>query len=85
MVMVGEGGTVAFNPTPDIIHEQKTIFGSWVTSTWLMEELVERLVRWNLHPEDIVTHRFSLDQVSDAYQLMASGRCGKVAVCPTAE
>jgi len=85
MVMVGEGGTVAFNPSPDIIHEQKTIFGSWVTSTWLMEELVERLVRWNLHPEDIVTHRFSLDQVSDAYQLMASGRCGKVAVCPTAE
>ena len=85
MVMVGEGGTVAFNPSPDIIHDQKTIFGSWVTSTWLMEELVERLVRWNLHPEDIVTHRFTLDQVSDAYQLMASGRCGKVAVCPTAK
>jgi threonine dehydrogenase-like Zn-dependent dehydrogenase len=85
MVMVGEGGTVAFNPSPDIIHDQKTIFGSWVTSTWLMEELVERLVRWNLHPEDIVTHRFSLDQVSDAYELMALGHCGKVAVCPTAE
>lgn len=85
MVMVGEGSTVTFNPSPDIIHDQKTIFGSWVTSTWLMEELVERLVRWNLHPEDIVTHRFSLDQASDAYELMASGRCGKVAVCPTAE
>jgi len=85
VVMVGEGGIVAFNPSPDIIHDQKTIFGSWVTSTWLMEELVERLVRWNLHPEHIVTHRFSLDQASDAYELMASGRCGKVAVCPAAE
>jgi threonine dehydrogenase-like Zn-dependent dehydrogenase len=85
MVMVGEGSTVAFNPSPDIIHDQKTIFGSWVTSTWLMEELVERLVRWNLHPEDIVTHRFPLEQVSAAYELMASGRCGKVAVYPTAE
>ena len=82
IVMVGEGGTVSFNPSPDIIHDQKTIYGSWVTSTWLMEELVERLVRWNLHPEDIVTHRFSLEQASEAYQLMASGRCGKVAVCP---
>lgn len=82
MVMVGEGGTVTFNPSPDMIHDQKTIFGSWVTSTWLMEELVERLVRWNLHPEDIVTHRFSLDQAAEAYRLMASGRCGKVAVCP---
>ena len=85
MVMVGEGGTVTFNPSPDIIHDQKTIYGSWVTSTWLMEELVERLLRWNLHPEDIVTHRFSLDQANEAYSLMASGRCGKVAVCPTGE
>ena len=82
MVMVGEGGIVTFNPSPDIIHDQKTIYGSWVTSTWLMEELVERLVRWNLHPEEIITHRFSLEQASDAYALMASGRCGKVAVCP---
>ncbi len=85
MVMVGEGGTVTFNPSPDIIHDQKTIYGSWVTSTWLMEELVERLVRWNLHPEDIVTHRFRLEHADEAYKLMASGRCGKVAVCPGAE
>ncbi|MFZ2023362.1 MAG: zinc-dependent alcohol dehydrogenase family protein [Terracidiphilus sp.] len=85
IVMVGEGGTVGFNPSPDLIHDQKTIYGSWVTSTWLMEELVERLVRWGLHPEDIVTHRFPLERADEAYRLMASGRCGKVAVCPTAE
>ena len=85
MVMIGEGGTVSFNPSPDIIHDQKTIYGSWVTSTWLMEELVERLVRWNLHPEEIVTHRFPLNQSADAYTLMASGKCGKVAVCPTGD
>lgn len=81
MVMLGEGGRVEFNPSPDIIHDQKTIFGSWVTSTWLMEELVERLVTWKLHPEELVTHRFALGQVDQAYSLMASGRCGKVAVC----
>ena len=63
------------------VDDQKTIYGSWVTSTWLMEELVERLVRWNLHPADLVTHRFSLDRVDQAYTLMASGKCGKVAVC----
>ena len=81
IVFLGEGGRVEFNPSPDIIHDQKTIFGSWVTSTWLMEELVERLVRWNLHPADLVTHRFALDKVGDAYALMSSGKCGKVAVC----
>jgi len=81
IVFLGEGGRVEFNPSPDIIHDQKTIFGSWVTSTWLMEELVERLVRWNLHPADLVTHRFALDRVGEAYALMASGKCGKVSVC----
>ena len=85
IAMVGEGGSVSFNPSPDIIHDQKTILGSWVTSTWLMEELVERLVRWNLHPEQIVTHRFPLAKASEAYALMASGQCGKVAVCPTSD
>jgi threonine dehydrogenase-like Zn-dependent dehydrogenase len=81
VVFLGEGGRVEFNPSPDIIHDQKAIYGSWVTSTWRMEELVERLVRWNLHPADLVTDRFPLDRVAEAYSLMASGNCGKVAVC----
>jgi threonine dehydrogenase-like Zn-dependent dehydrogenase len=85
IVFIGEGGTCEMNPSPDIIHDQKTIYGSWVTSIWKMEELVERLVRWNLHPADIITHRFPLERASEAYALMASGKCGKVAVCQDEE
>ena len=80
IVFIGEGGTCSFNPSPDIIHEQKTIYGSWVTNIWRMEELVERIVRWGIHPEDLVTHRFPLEKASEAYELMAKGQCGKVAV-----
>jgi len=75
IVFLGEGGTVDFQPSPDIIHDQKTIYGSWVTSIWLMEELVERIVRWGIHPEDLVTHQFPLDRVDEAYALAASGKC----------
>jgi len=81
IVFLGEGGTVNFSPSPDIIHDQKTIYGSWVTSIWLMEELVERLARWGLHPDRLITHRFALEQAAEAYALMAEGNCGKVAVC----
>jgi len=28
IAMVGEGGTVSFNPSPDIIHDQKTIYSN---------------------------------------------------------
>jgi len=80
IAFVGEGGTCTFEPSPDIIHGQKTIYGSWVTSLWKMEELVERLVRWGIHPERIITHEFPLEKADEAYALMASGNCGKVAV-----
>lgn len=80
VAFVGEGGTVEFAPSRDIIHPQVTIHGSWVTSTWRMENLVELLVRWNLHPETLVTHRFPLKQADRAFSLMAEGKCGKVAV-----
>lgn len=80
VVFIGEGGTVEFNPSPDIIHYQKTIYGSWVTTIWRMEELVERIARWGIHPEDLVTNRFTLDRASEAYALMNSGKCGKVAI-----
>jgi threonine dehydrogenase-like Zn-dependent dehydrogenase len=80
IVFIGEGGTCEFQPSRDIIHDQKTIYGSWVTNIWRMEELVERLVRWKLKPEMLITHRFELNKAADAYSLMASGKCGKVAV-----
>lgn len=81
IVLIGEGGEIAFQPSRDMLHDQKTLYGSWVTSIWAMEELVELLVRWRIHPEDLVTHRFPLERVDEAYELMDSGRCGKVAVC----
>ena len=81
IAFIGEGGTVNFNPSPDIIHPQKTIYGSWVTSIWLMEDLVEHLVRWNIHPDHLVSHRFPLEKAGEAYELMDKGDCGKVAIC----
>ena len=80
IAFVGEGGSCHFEPSPDIIHGQKTIYGSWVTSLWRMEELVERLVRWKIHPDKLITDEFPLERADEAYALMAGGRCGKVAV-----
>ena len=52
-----------------LLHKQVTRHGSWVTSLRQTEELPEHLVRWNLHPERIVTHRFTLDQADEAYRV----------------
>jgi threonine dehydrogenase-like Zn-dependent dehydrogenase len=42
--------------------------------------IAERLVRWGVHPANLVTHRFALDKADEAYELMADGKCGEVAV-----
>ncbi len=80
VAFVGEGNSVTFEPSRDIIHNQITVYGSWVTSLGHMEDLVERLDRWDLHPDTIVTDTFPLDDISSAFTLMDEGKCGKVAV-----
>ena len=79
-VFVGEGGDIQFDVSPLLIHPQITLYGSWVTSVPHMEELLERLSRWDLHPERTVTHRFRLDQAAEAYAVMDHGQCGKVVI-----
>ena len=77
---VGEGSDVRFDVSPTLIHKQITLYGSWVTSLGHMEDLVERLSRWDLHPDKTVTHRFKLDQAAQAYQVADQGRSGKVVI-----
>ena len=78
--MVGEGSTVDFDVSQTIIHNQITIYGSWVTSLGHMEDLVEKLVQWQLKPEVIVSHRFTLDQAEEAYKVADAGQSGKVCI-----
>ena len=78
--MVGEGGRVDFDVSQTIIHNQVSIYGSWVTSLGHMEELVEKLVEWDLKPEAIVTHRFALEEASKAYRVADEGQSGKVCI-----
>ncbi len=78
--MVGEGNRVDFDVSQTIIHNQISVYGSWVTSLGHMEDLVERLVAWQLKPEVIVTHRFSLDEAAEAYRVADEGQSGKVCI-----
>jgi len=51
-----------------------------VTSVGHMEELTEKLVRWGIHPERIVSHRFTLDDAAEAYRVADEGKSGKVCI-----
>jgi threonine dehydrogenase-like Zn-dependent dehydrogenase len=75
---VGEGGDVTIDVSQELIHRQVSVHGSWVTSVPNMRSLLARLDQWGLHPEQIVTHRFSLAEAAAAYEMADAGTSGKV-------
>ncbi len=75
---VGEGGDVTMDVSHELIHKQVTVFGSWVTSVPHMRSLLTRLDQWGLHPEQIVTDRFALEDAGAAYEVADGGDSGKV-------
>ena len=77
---VGEGGDVAFDVSPLMIHKQVSLYGSWVTSIGHMEDLLRHLDRWQLQPSRIVTDTFTLDEAAAAYELADRGTAGKVVI-----
>ncbi len=78
--LVGEGGHLSVDVSEVLIHRQLTVHGSWVTSTVRMQELLDNLVRWNLHPEQVVSHTFPLERVAEAYRVADGGSAGKVGI-----
>ncbi len=79
-VMVGEGSTINFDVSHLLIHRQIAMYGSWVTSLGHMETLIEHLVRWGLHPDVSISHRFALDDAAEAYHIADEGQSGKVCI-----
>jgi threonine dehydrogenase-like Zn-dependent dehydrogenase len=78
--LVGEGGRLTVDVSEVLIHRQLTVHGSWVSSTWRTAELLDRLARWDLHPDRVVTDRFALADAARAYAAADAGADGKVAI-----
>ena len=78
--MVGEGGGIDFDVSPFLIHEQITMYGSWVTSRLHLSQLAELLARMGLHPEATGGPQLPLQEAAKAYELADGGQTGKVCV-----
>ena len=75
---VGEGNTTTFDVSPQIIHKQLTIYGSWTFSTGGLGEVANFVVERQVPLGDLITHRFPVERAVEAYKLFDSGKTGKV-------
>jgi threonine dehydrogenase-like Zn-dependent dehydrogenase len=74
---VGEQGTATFDMTPDVIHKQLTMYGSWTFSTVLLAECARFAVDRQVHLRDVFTESFTLDQADGAFRKFAARKMGK--------
>lgn len=74
---VGEQGTATFEMTPDVIHKQLTMYGSWTFSTVLLAECAQFAVDRKLPLRHVFTDSFTLDQAEDAFRKFESRTMGK--------
>ena len=75
--LVGEGGTVTIDVSPDIIRKQLTILGSWTFSTVGMAECAAFVAERGLPVDELFTDRWSLDQAEEAYRKFDTQSTGK--------
>src|SRR5262249_2806065 len=75
--VVGAHGTATFDMTPDVIHKQLTMIGSWTFNAALMAECAQFAVDRHVTLGDVFTHEFTLDQAEEAYHLTESQTVGK--------
>ena len=80
---VGEGNTTTFEISPDIIHKQLTIYGSWTFSSVGQAECAQFIVDRKLPLARLLTHRFKLDQAEEAYKLFDTQTTGKGIFLPS--
>ncbi|MCC6179953.1 MAG: zinc-binding dehydrogenase [Chloroflexi bacterium] len=74
---IGEGNTVTLEPSPDVIHKQLTIYGSWTFSTVGQAECARFVVDREVPLGKLLTHRFRLEEAEAAYRLFDTQTTGK--------
>jgi threonine dehydrogenase-like Zn-dependent dehydrogenase len=74
---VGEQGTATFEMTPDVIHKQLTMYGSWTFSTVLLAECAQFAVDRRIPLRAVFTEEFTLDDADAAFRKFSGRGMGK--------
>jgi threonine dehydrogenase-like Zn-dependent dehydrogenase len=82
VAFVGEGSTVTFDVSRDLLRRQLTIHASWTFSTLIQAECARFVVDRKVPLRRLLTHRFRLDDAAEAYRLFDTQTTGKGVFVP---
>ena len=79
---VGESNELRLNISDDLIRKGLTVSGSW---HWNLKDAGQMMTTIENSKDlisKLITHRFSLNQVEEAFNIQVGGKCGKVLLHP---
>ena len=75
--LVGEGGNMTLDVSPDLLRRQVTLIGSWTFSTLGQGECAKFVADRKVDVDRLFTHQWQLQQAREAYQLFDQQSSGK--------
>ena len=82
LVCIGHGEGLSVSVTTQLIAPERTIMGSEYFRLDELPEALDVLRRNREYLAQIVTHRYRMEQLEEAYELFLSGESGKVVIEP---
>jgi L-iditol 2-dehydrogenase len=80
--IVGEGGDYPLPISDGMIRTGLTLHGIWHWNLGDAPDMLQMISRVGSKLDTMITHRFPLDQIEDAWKLQMTGKCGKVVINP---
>lgn len=75
--LVGEGGQITLDVSPDLLRRQVTLIGSWTFSTVGQAECAQFVAGRGIDVDALFTDRWTLDQAEQAYKRFDQQTSGK--------
>ena len=82
MAFVGEGGPLEVKVSQDMIRKGISIHGSWHWNLNGVDRMMQLIRGAREKLDKLITHRFPMSEVQEAFELQLTGRCGKVLLDP---
>jgi len=82
VAFVGESRSTTINPSDQFLRKMLTVIGAWYFPLWQWTAIARFVVEHKLPLEEMITHRFGLDDAPEAFHLFDVRATEKVVFAP---
>jgi threonine dehydrogenase-like Zn-dependent dehydrogenase len=83
VAIVGEGGDYPVHLSDGMIRTGLTLHGIWHWNLADAPDMMKMISEVGDQLDIMITHRFPLSEIEDAWKLQLTGQCGKVILHPS--